>query len=342
VKQPRPITVARALRDALTEEMRRDDRVFCIGEDIGIPGGWGGAFTVTWGLEREFGQARVRNTPISEAAIVGAAVGAAIGGMRPVADVQYSDFLFCAMDQLVNQAAKLCYMSGGQVSVPLVFRAPVGSNSRGAQHGQCPETTLFHVPGLKIACPAGPYDAKGLLKAAIRDDSPVVFLEHKLLYGAKTRKESRAPTVAEVVPKEDYLVPFGQARVWREGGDVTVLGTLLMVHLSLQAAEVLAGDGIEVEVIDPRTLIPFDWESLVSSLRKTGRLLIVHEDHRRGGWGAEIAATMHAEFADLLKGPVRRLAAPFVPLPFSPPLEEAFVPSVERIVSAVRRTIVGG
>jgi len=341
VNQPRPITIVRALRDALAEEMRRDDKVFCIGEDIGIPGGWGGAFSVTWGLEREFGQERMRNTPISEAAIVGAAIGAAIGGMRPVADVEYSDFLFCAMDQLVNQAAKLCYMSGGQVNVPLVFRAPVGSNSRGAQHGQCPETTLFHVPGLKIACPAGPYDAKGLLKAAIRDDSPVVFLEHKLLYGTKTRKDPRAPTVTEVVPKEDYIVPFGQARVWREGADVTVLATLLMTHLSLQAAEVLAGDGIEVEVIDPRTLIPFDWESLKESLRKTGRLVIVHEDHGRGGWGAEIAATVHSEFSDLLKAPVRRLTAPFVPLPFSPPLEDAFVPSVERIVSVVRHVIAG-
>ena len=246
-----PITIVRALRDALAEEMRRDDKVFCIGEDIGIPGGWGGAFSVTWGLEREFGQERVRNTPISESAIVGASIGAAIGGMRPVADVEYSDFLFCAMDQLVNQAAKLCYMSGGQVSVPLVFRAPVGSNSRGAQHGQCPETTLFHVPGLKIVCPASPYDAKGLLKTAIRDDSPVVFLEHKLLYGTKSRKDPRSPAVTEVVPKEDYTVPFGQARVWREGSDVTVLATLLMTHLSLQAAEVLAGDGIEVEVIDP-------------------------------------------------------------------------------------------
>ncbi len=342
MNQPRPITIARALRDALTEEMRRDDRVFCIGEDIGIPGGWGGAFSVTWGLEREFGLERMRNTPISEAAIVGAAIGAAIGGMRPVADVEYSDFLFCAMDQLVNQAAKLCYMSGGQVSIPLVFRAPVGSNSRGAQHGQCPETTLFHVPGLKIACPAGPYDAKGLLKAAIRDDSPVVFLEHKLLYGATSRKDARTPTVTEVVPKEDYIVPFGQARVWREGADVTVLATLLMTHLSLQAAEVLVGDGIEVEVIDPRTLIPFDWESLAKSVRKTGRLVIVHEDHRRGGWGAEIAATVHGEFADLLKDRVQRVGAPFTPSPFSPPLENAFVPSVEGIISAVRRTIAHG
>lgn len=339
MSQPRPITMARALREALAEEMRRDERVFCIGEDIGIPGGWGGAFTVTWGLEREFGPERVRNTPVSETAIVGAAIGAALGGMRPVADVQYSDFLFCAMDQLVNQAAKLCYMSGGQASIPLVFRAPVGANSRSAQHGQCPETVLFHVPGLKIACPAGPYDAKGLLKTAIRDDSPVIFLEHKLLYGAQTRKEPRAPTVTEVVPREDYTIPFSQARLWREGSDVTVLGTMLMVHVALQAADLLAAEGIEVEVLDPRTLIPFDWETLAASLRKTGRLVIAHEDHRRGGWGAEIAATVHAEFADLLKAPVERVGAPFVPLPFSPPLEEAFVPSAEEIAQAVRKTM---
>jgi pyruvate dehydrogenase E1 component beta subunit len=328
-----------ALRDALTEEMRRDERVFCIGEDIAIPGGWGGAFSVTWGLEREFPAERLRNTPISEMALVGAAIGAAIGGLRPIADVEYSDFLFCAMDQLVNQAAKLCYMSGGQVSVPLVFRAPVGSNSRGAQHGQTPETTLFHVPGWKIACPAGPYDAKGLLKTAIRDDSPVLFLEHKLLYGASNRKEVRAPNLTEAVPREDYTIPFGQARLWREGSDVTIVGTLLMVHVALQAAELLAEEGLSVEVFDPRTLIPFDWAGLEASLRKTGRLVIVHEDHRRGGWGAEIAAAVHAAFGGLLKAPVQRVGAPFVPLPFSPPLEEAFVPSVANIAAAVRETL---
>lgn len=334
--------MSRALREALAEEMRRDDRVFCLGEDIGTPGGWGGAFTVTWGLEREFGQERVRNTPISEAAIVGAAVGAAIGGMRPVADVQYSDFLFCAMDQIVNQAAKLCYMSGGQVKIPMVLRAPVGSSTRGAQHGQCPETHFTHIPGLKIACPAGPYDAKGLLKAAIRDDAPVLFLEHKLLYGAHTRKEPRAPEVTEVVPKEDYTVPFGKARIWREGADVTILATMLMVHTSLQAAAVLAEESTHVEILDPRTLVPFDWGALEQSLRKTGRLVVVHEDHRRGGWGAEIAATVHAEFGDLLKASVQRVGAPFAPPPFAPSLESAFVPSVKQIVSAINQSVATG
>ena len=337
MSQRRPITIVRALRDALTEEMRRDERVFCIGEDIGIPGGWGGAFSVTWGLEREFGPERVRNTPVCEAAIVGAAIGAAMGGMRPVADVEYSDFLFCAMDQIVNQAAKICYMSGGQVSIPMVLRAPVGASTRGAQHGQCPENHFFHIPGLKIVCPAGPYDAKGLLKAAIRDDAPVLFFEHKLLYGIASRKEARAPSVTEVVPKDDYVVPLGEARVWREGTDVTVLATLLMVHLSLQAAEILASEGLSVEVLDPRTLIPFDWESLEKSLRKTGRLVIVHEDHQHGGWGAEIAATVHSEFGELLAAPVQRVAAPFVPPPFAPGLETLFVPSAEQIAGAVRR-----
>jgi pyruvate/2-oxoglutarate/acetoin dehydrogenase E1 component len=319
--------------------MQRDERVFCIGEDIAIPGGWGGAFSVTYGLEREFPEARLRNTPISESAIVGAAIGAAIGGLRPVADVQYSDFIFCAMDQIVNQAAKLCYMSGGQVSIPMVLRMPVGATTRGAQHGQCPESHLFHVPGWKIACPAGPYDAKGLLKAAIRDDSPVLFLEHKLLYGVASRKEPRAPTVTEVVPKDDYTVPLGQARVWREGRDVTVLATLLMVHLALQAAHALAAEGIEAEVVDPRTLIPFDWATLERSLRKTGRLVVVHEDHLQGGWGAEIAATAHAEFPDLLKTPVVRVGSPFVPPPFAPCLENEFVPSAEKIERAVRRAL---
>lgn len=333
--------MAKALREALAEEMRADPRVFCLGEDIGTPNGWGGAFSVTWGLEREFGPERVRNTPISEAAIVGAAVGAAMAGMRPVADVQYSDFLFCGMDQIVNQAAKMCFMSGGAVSVPMVLRAPVGATTRGAQHGQCPESMFFHVPGLKVACPAGPYDAKGLLKTAIRDQAPVLFLEHKLLYGVMTRKEPRAVNITEAVPDEDYTVPFGQARVWRSGADVTILATMLMVHLSLRAAELLASEGIEAEVVDPRTLVPFDWRSVEASLRKTGRLVIVHEDNRRGGWGAEIAASVHERLGPILKAPARRVASPQVPVPFAPVLEDEYVPSAKSITAAARLTMGG-
>src|SRR5579859_1410371 len=251
----RELTMVEALREALCEEMRRDKRVVLLGEDIGIEGGFGGAFTVTLGLSEEFGHARVIDTPISEAAIAGLATGAALGGLRPVADVQYGDFLFLTMDQLANHAAKLRYMSGGKLSVPMVFRAPVGATTRGSQHGQSLEAFFMHVPGLKVACPSNPYDGKGLLKTAIRDDNPVVFFEHKLLYGSKgARKEKSGLQLTSRVPEEEYLIPFGQAKVLRPGKDVTLVANLLMVHRSLQAAAILANSGIEAEIIDVRTL----------------------------------------------------------------------------------------
>src|SRR5580693_9031844 len=219
----RNLTIVEALREALREEMRRDERVILLGEDIGVEGGFGGAFTVTLGLEKEFGHRRVMDTPISEAAIAGVAAGAALGGLRPVADVQYGDFLFLAMDQLANQAAKMRYMSGGKVTVPMVFRAPVGATTRGAQHGQSLEAFFIHVPGLKVVCPSNPYDAKGLLKTAIRDPNPVIFFEHKLLYGSKgSRKEAGGWELQAEVPEEEYLIPFGQAKVAREGRDITI------------------------------------------------------------------------------------------------------------------------
>src|SRR5579871_6328187 len=222
--QGREMTMVEALRAALREEMRRDDRVILLGEDIGVEGGFGGAFTVTLGLSEEFGHHRVLDTPISEAAIAGVAAGAALGGLRPVADVQYGDFLFLAMDQLANNAAKLRYMSGGKLTVPLVFRAPVGATTRGSQHGQSLESFFMHVPGLKVACPSNPYDGKGLLKAAIRDDNPVMFFEHKLLYGSKgARKEKSGMQLTSLIPAEEYLIPFGQAKVLRSGRDVTIL-----------------------------------------------------------------------------------------------------------------------
>jgi len=228
------MTMVEALREALREEMRRDERVILIGEDIGVEGGFGGAFTVTLGLAEEFGHRRVMDTPISEAAIAGVSAGAAVGGLRPVADVQYGDFLFIAMDQLANQAAKLRYMSGGKISVPMVMRAPVGATTRGAQHGQSLEGFFMHVPGLKVACPSNPYDGKGLLKTAIRDDNPVIFFEHKLLYGSKgARKEAGGIEVLAYVPEEEYLIPFGQAKIARPGRDVTIVANLLMVHRSL-------------------------------------------------------------------------------------------------------------
>lgn len=329
------MTIAEALRQAIREEMRRDERVFCIGEDIGVTGGFGGAFTVTLGLSEEFGHERILDTPISEAAIAGIAVGAAIAGMRPIADVQYGDFLFNMMDQLANQAAKLRYMSGGTLSVPLVMRAPVGATGRGAQHAQSLEAFFTHVPGLKVICPSTAYDAKGLLKSAVRDDNPVLVFEHKLLYGSKgPRTEKGALSPVGEVPEEDYTVPIGKGAVRREGTDITIVANLLMVYRALAAAETLAERGIQAEVIDPRSLVPLDEELIFESVRKTGRLLIVEEDHLTSGWGAEIAARAADEVFFWLDAPVKRVAAPDVPPPFAPALEREYVPREEEIVAA--------
>ena len=334
------ITMAEALREALREEMRRDERVILLGEDIGIEGGFGGAFTVTLGLSAEFGHRRVLDTPISEQAIAGVAVGAAVGGLRPVADVQYGDFLFLAMDQLANHAAKLRYMSGGKLTVPMVMRAPVGATTRGAQHAQSLEAFYMHVAGLKVACPSNPYDGKGLLKTAIRDDNPVVFFEHKLLYGSKgARKEAGGIDVLGVVPEEEYLIPFGQAKVARLGRDITIVANLLMVHRSIQAGGILAESGIEAEVIDVRTLVPFDLETVSGSVRKTRKLLIVEEDNLTGGWGAEVAARVGETCFGFLDAPIRRLAAPDTPVPFAPVMERFYVPSTERIVAAAQELV---
>jgi len=336
----RTLTIAEALREAIREEMRRDERVFCIGEDIGTPGGWGGPFTVTQGLAEEFGHERILDTPISETGIAGVAIGAALAGLRPIAEVQYGDFLFCMMDQLANQAAKLRYMSGGQVKVPLVVRAPVGATTRGAQHSQSLEGLFIHIPGLKIAAPSTAYDAKGLLKTAVRDDNPVLFFEHKLLYGARgARAEAGALSPASEVPEEEYLIPFGRAVIRREGRDVTIVAKLLMVYRALEAAGTLAREGIEAEVIDPRTLVPFDWGTVLDSVRKTGRLVIVDEEPRAGGWAAEVAALAAEEAFDYLDAPVARVTAPPTPVPFAPAMERFYVPSAERIVEAVRRLI---
>jgi pyruvate dehydrogenase E1 component beta subunit len=336
----RPLTMVEALREALVEEMRRDARVILLGEDIGVPGGFGGAFTVTLGLEKEFGHGRVLDTPISEAVIAGVAAGAAIGGLIPVADVQYGDFIFLAMDQLANQAAKLRYMSGGRLSVPMVFRAPVGATTRGAQHGQSLEAFLMHVPGLKVVCPSNPYDGKGLLKSAIRDPNPVIIFEHKLLYGSKgSRKEAGGMQLVTHVPQEEYLVPIGKANIVRAGDRVTVVANLLMVHKSLQAARLLEQDGIEVEVIDVRSLVPLDEKTIFDSVRKTGHLVIVEEDNLTGGWGAEVSARVADSCLFYLEGPIRRVAAPDTPVPFAPIMENRYIPSVEGVVSAIRSVL---
>jgi pyruvate/2-oxoglutarate/acetoin dehydrogenase E1 component len=329
------MSIAAALREAIREEMRRDERVFCLGEDIGIEGGFGGAFTVTLKLSEEFGHERVLDTPISEAAIAGVAVGSALAGMRPIADVQYGDFLFCMMDQLANQAAKLRYMSGGTVSVPMVMRAPVGTTGRGSQHAQSLEAFFTHVPGLKVVCPATAYDAKGLLKAAVRDDNPVLVFEHKLLYGSKgARTEKGALSPIGEVPEEDYVVPIGKGIIRRPGRDLTIVANLLMLYRSLAAADSLSERGIEAEVIDPRTLVPLDKELILASIRKTGRLLIVEEDNLTNGWGAEIAAIVADEGFYWLDAPIKRLAAPDVPPPFAPVLEAEYVPDERRIIDA--------
>jgi len=333
------LSIAEALRECIRGEMRRDERVFCIGEDIAIPGGWGGAFTVTLGLEEEFAD-RMVNTPIAESGLTGAALGAAMMGLRPIADVQYSDFLFCAMDQMANQVAKMRYMSGGKLTVPLVMRAPVGVTGRGSQHAQNMETFFLPLPGVKIVCPATAYDAVGLLRSAVRCDDPVMIFEHKLLYGSKgARVESGSVDASSEIPDEDYTVPIGKAIVRREGADVTIVGTLLMMHRALYAAEILAAEGISAEVIDPRTLVPFDFETLRASVAKTGRIVIAEESPKRSGIGAEIAATIAEEMLEHLLAPMKRVAAPNTPAPFSPLMEKFYVPDAARIAQAAREAV---
>jgi len=328
--------IAEALRDGITEEMRRDPRVFCIGEDIAVPGGWGGAFTVTINLENEFPD-RMINTPIAELGFFGVAVGAALMGMRPIADVQYADFLFLASDQIINNAAKLRYMSGGQLSVPMVMRAPVGATGRGSQHAQNMERFFTGVPGLKVVAPSNAYDAKGLLKASVRDENPVMIFEHKLLYGSKgARAEPGAVDATSDVPEEDYIVPLDKASLLAEGGDVTIIGWLLMAHFSLQASRALAEDSIRAEVIDARSLSPLDWPTLTASARKTGRVVIVEEGSKSGGVGAEISAGL----AERLPGVrIERVASPDIPVPFTPILENAYRPDAARIAAAARRLV---
>ena len=316
-----------ALKEGLREEMLRDDTVFLMGEDIGR--NWGGAFKVTKGLAEEFGDERVRDTPISENTIAGAALGAAITGLRPVAEIMFGDLITLAMDQVCNQAAKMRYMFGGQTSVPLVLRTVFGGGKGiASHHSQSLESWFLHTPGLKIAVPAFAYDVKGLIKTAIRDPNPVLFCEHKLVYDKK-----------EEVPDEDYLIPFGQANVRREGTDVTIWGTFFMVHKALEAAEELAKAGISAEVLDPRTLAPLDKDTLLNSVKKTGRLVLVSEETKTGATTAEIAAIVQEEAFDWLDAPIKRVNAPDTPVPFSPPLEQYFIPDAKRIEEAVREIV---
>lgn len=331
--------IADALRDAITEEMERDETVFCIGEDIAVPGGWGGAFTVTLGLEKKFPD-RMIDTPIAELGFFGVAVGAALMGMRPIADVQYGDFLFLASDQIINNASKMRYMSGGACKVPLVMRAPIGATGRGSQHAQSMERYFIGVPGLKVVAVSNAYDAKGILKAAVRDDNPVLIFEHKLLYGSKgARREPGAVDAGSEIPEEDYVVALDSAKVHREGSDVTLLGWLLMHHFNMQAAETLAGEGVSAEVIDVRSLSPIDYKVIGESIKKTGRVVIVEEGPKTGGVSAEIAAGIMEHCGEYLQAPVLRVASPDVPVPFTPVLENAYRPDVARILEGVRKVL---
>jgi pyruvate dehydrogenase E1 component beta subunit len=333
------MSIAEALREAMAEEMERDETVFCIGEDIAIPGGFGGAFTATLHLEKKFPD-RMLNTPIAELGFFGAAVGAAMMGMRPIADVQYGDFLLLPMDQIINNAAKMRYMSGGTVSVPMVIRAPVGATGRGSQHAQNLERYFIGVPGLKVVAVSNAYDAKGILKAAVRDDNPVMMFEHKLLYGSKgTRAETGTTDGSREIPEEDYVVPLDRAAVGREGSQATILSWLLMHHFSMAAADTLAAEGIDVEVVDVRSLSPFDYDTICKSVRKTGRVVIVEEGPKTGGVSAELATGIMEHCGKELQEPIVRVASPDVPVPFAPVLENAYRPDTQRIVEAVRRML---
>jgi pyruvate/2-oxoglutarate/acetoin dehydrogenase E1 component len=319
------VTYSQALNMALREEMRRDPRVFCLGEDIKDS-----TYGVTRGLYDEFGPRRVVGTPISEAAIGGAALGSAAVGMRPVAEFMYMTFMMCAMDQLVNQAAKMKYMFGGKAVLPIVYRTMAGAGrANAAQHTQDLAAWFAHVPGMKVVMPATAYDAKGLLKTAIRDDNPVVFVENKVLYA----------TAKEDVPNDDYLIPFGQAAVRRPGKDVTIVALQRMVEAALEAADLLAAEGIEAEVIDPRTLVPLDVETIATSVQKTHRAVVVHEAHERVGFGAELVAQIVTHAFDYLDAPPVRVANPNVPTPFSRTLEELSIPSAGQVAQAVRQLL---
>ncbi len=327
----RQLTVVQALREAVREEMRRDEQVFVLGEDIRI----GGSFLFTLGLLDEFGSERVLNTPISEAGFVGLAIGAAIQGMRPIIDFQYGDFIFTAFDQIMQQCAKLQYMSGGQVSIPLVFQLPTGASGRGAQHANSVETVFCGIPGLKIATPATPYDAKGLFKSAVRDNNPVMFCVHKHLYGSKGRQLAESSISRGHVPDEEYLIPLGRGDIKKRGQDITLVANGLMLHRSLNVAEALENEGVSVEVVDPRCLAPFDTDLVINSVVKTSRLLIVEEGSERGGWGAQLAADIAGQAIGFLDAPIRRVATPNVPIPFSPVLESAVIPDEARIRSVI-------
>ncbi|MBV9229599.1 MAG: alpha-ketoacid dehydrogenase subunit beta [Chloroflexi bacterium] len=319
------VTYLEAISQAIREEMLRDEAVFLLGEDVGT---YGGAFKVSAGLLEEFGTERVIDTPMAEAAIIGSAIGSALMGLRPIAEMQFIDFITCGFDQIINMASKMYWRVG--MPVPIVVRGPSGGGTKGGPfHSSSPESWFFHTPGIKVVVPSTAYDAKGLLKAAIRDNNPVLYLEHKLLY--------RQPELREELPADDYIVPIGKAIVRREGEDMTILTYGAMVHQCLRAAQVLEQhDDLEVEVLDLRSLSPLDRDAIMESVKRTNKVLIVHEDTLTGGIGAELSAMLAEELFEYLDGPITRVAAPDVPFPYAPLLEEAYLPNAEKILSAAR------
>ncbi|HLG30954.1 MAG TPA: alpha-ketoacid dehydrogenase subunit beta [Candidatus Brocadiales bacterium] len=317
------LTYLEAIQQALIEEMERDKSVFLLGEDIGV---YGGAFRVTEGLYEKFGELRVIDTPLSESGFTGAAIGAALVGMRPVVEMQFADFISCAFDQIVMVAAKNFYRWGGKT--PIVIRAPYGGNVHGGPfHSTCPEGWFFNVPGLKLVAPSTAYDAKGLLKASIRDDDPVIYFEHKFLYRR----------IKDSIPDEDYIVPLGKAKVFREGSDISVITYGWMVHVALEAATALEEKGIDIEIVDLRTLLPMDKETIFNSVKKTNKVIVLHEATRTGGVGAEVSALISEHIFDHLDGPIIRITAPDTPVPYSPPLEEFFLPNAQKVIEAAER-----
>jgi len=320
------MTLIESVRDTLAQEMRRDESIVVLGEDVGKKGG---VFLATDGLYDEFGGDRVLDTPLSESMIVGVSIGAAVAGLRPIPEIQFADFIFPAMNQILSEAARMRFRSNGAFSCPMTLRAPYGGGVHGAlYHSQSVEAFFAHIPGLKVVIPSTPYDARGLLRSSIRDEDPVLFFEHKKMYRS----------VRGDVPEGDYTIPIGQAKVTREGTDVTLIGYGLMAHYSLEAAELLAGEGVSAEVVDLRTLRPLDGETLLGSVRKTGKAVVVYEDNRFGGYGAEIAAILAEEAFESLDGPIVRVTGPDVPgVPYNHVLEDWFMPNPDRIADAARR-----
>ena len=321
-------TYMEAIRDCIREEMRKDNNLFMIGEDVGP---YGGEMGLSQGLWKEFGDDRMRDAPISEASIVGLALGAALSGCKAIAEIPFCDFIGVPMDQIFNQASKMRYMFGGKARIPLVIRTPIGGyQNAAAQHSQCMEAWFMHIPGIKVVMPSNAYDAKGLLRTALNDNNPVIFFEHKKLYQIKGE-----------VPGEEYSIPFGKANIVNVGSDITVIATSYMVDMAVKGLKELENDGISVEIIDPRTLVPFDEDTIIKSVQKTGRALVVHEAWKTGGIGAEIASRINEKCWNDLKAPVSRIGAKDVPIPFSPVLEEFVLPSTQKIVQEIKSVIKG-